>query len=251
MRYSSSGTGAGRYRRARRGPIDVDWTVVPTPSAQYSLTIRVEIDDLPGMLGRVAGAIGDAGGTIGAVDLVEVGERLVRDVTVDATDADHWDAILARDQRRRRRQGHRRDRPHVPDAHGRQDRAAQQAPAEDARRPVDGLHARRGARLRRDRRGSATRPSSTRSSATRSPSSATAPRCSGLGDIGPEAAMPVMEGKAMLFKEFAGVDAFPICLSTKDPDEIVETVTPHRARRSAASTSRTSRRRAASRSRTG
>ncbi len=46
----------------------------------------------------------------------------------------------------------------------------------------------------------------------------------GLGDIGPEAAMPVMEGKAMLFKEFAGVDAFPICLATKDTDEIVRTV---------------------------
>ena len=46
----------------------------------------------------------------------------------------------------------------------------------------------------------------------------------GLGDIGPSAAMPVMEGKAMLFKEFGGVDAFPICLDTKDPDEIVRTV---------------------------
>ncbi len=46
----------------------------------------------------------------------------------------------------------------------------------------------------------------------------------GLGDIGAEAAMPVMEGKAMLFKEFADVDAFPICLDTKDPDEIVQTV---------------------------
>jgi len=46
----------------------------------------------------------------------------------------------------------------------------------------------------------------------------------GLGDIGPEAAMPVMEGKAMLFKEFAGVDAFPICLSTKDTDAIVAAV---------------------------
>lgn len=46
----------------------------------------------------------------------------------------------------------------------------------------------------------------------------------GLGDIGPEAAIPVMEGKAILFKEFAGVDAFPICLNTKDVDEIVETV---------------------------
>ncbi len=46
----------------------------------------------------------------------------------------------------------------------------------------------------------------------------------GLGDIGPRAAIPVMEGKAMLFKEFAGVDAFPICLDTRDPDEIVEVV---------------------------
>jgi len=46
----------------------------------------------------------------------------------------------------------------------------------------------------------------------------------GLGDIGPAAALPVMEGKAMLFKEFAGIDAFPICLDTKDVDEIVRTV---------------------------
>ena len=46
----------------------------------------------------------------------------------------------------------------------------------------------------------------------------------GLGDIGPLAAMPVMEGKAMLFKEFAGIDAYPIALATKDVDEIVATV---------------------------
>jgi len=45
--------------------------------------------------------------------------------------------------------------------------------------------------------------------------------CSRIGDIGPEAAMPVMEGKAMLFKEFGGVDAIPICLKTKDPKQIV------------------------------
>ncbi|MFI5224303.1 MAG: NADP-dependent malic enzyme, partial [Nitrospirales bacterium] len=46
----------------------------------------------------------------------------------------------------------------------------------------------------------------------------------GLGNLGPEAALPVMEGKAMLFKEFAGIDAWPICLNTQDPDEIVRTV---------------------------
>ena len=50
------------------------------------------------------------------------------------------------------------------------------------------------------------------------------PAVLGLGDIGPHAAMPVMEGKAILFKEFADVDAFPICLDTKDVDEIIETV---------------------------
>ncbi|MEK7201082.1 MAG: NAD-dependent malic enzyme, partial [Patescibacteria group bacterium] len=46
----------------------------------------------------------------------------------------------------------------------------------------------------------------------------------GLGDIGPEAALPVMEGKALIFKEFAGIDAWPIVLSTQDPDEIVRTI---------------------------
>ncbi|MFP3360965.1 NAD-dependent malic enzyme, partial [Planococcus sp. SIMBA_143] len=46
----------------------------------------------------------------------------------------------------------------------------------------------------------------------------------GLGNIGPEAALPVMEGKAVLFKSFAGVDAFPICLNTTDVDQIVQTV---------------------------
>lgn len=46
----------------------------------------------------------------------------------------------------------------------------------------------------------------------------------GLGDIGPEASMPVMEGKAVLFKEFAGIDAFPICLATKDVEELIKTV---------------------------
>ena len=66
-----------------------------TPSAQYSLTFRVEIADRPGMLGRVASAIGQAGGRIGAVDLVEVKEGvLLRDITVDTAGAEHGDAIL-------------------------------------------------------------------------------------------------------------------------------------------------------------
>ena len=71
----------------------------------------------------------------------------------------------------------------------------------------------------------------------------------GLGNIGPAAALPVMEGKAALFKRFAGIDAWPLCLDTQDTDEIVEIVQRDRPRASPASTSRTSPPRAASRSR--
>ena len=67
-----------------------------TPSAQYSLTIRIEIAHRPGMLGQVASAIGKAGGIIGAVDLIEVTEdTLLRDITVDAADQEQWEAITA------------------------------------------------------------------------------------------------------------------------------------------------------------
>ena len=65
------------------------------PSAQFSLTIRVEIAHQPGMLGQVASAIGGAGGVIGTVDLVDAtDELLVRDITVDAADAVHWSRIV-------------------------------------------------------------------------------------------------------------------------------------------------------------
>jgi len=65
-----------------------------SPSAQYSITLRMEIAHTHGMLGRVAGSIGEAGGVIGAIDLVEVHERsLVRDITVDAAGPEEWNAI--------------------------------------------------------------------------------------------------------------------------------------------------------------
>ena len=73
----------------------------------------------------------------------------------------------------------------------------------------------------------------------------------GLGDIGPAAAMPVMEGKALLFKKFAGINAVPICIDVTDVDDDGARWLPRSPRASAASTSRTSPRRAASRSRTG
>src|SRR5205814_680442 len=76
-------------RRRRAG-------VAATPSAQYALTIRVEIEHKPGMLGLVASAIGAAGGTIGSVDLVGVDDAYtLRDITVDASGPEQWDAIVA------------------------------------------------------------------------------------------------------------------------------------------------------------
>src|SRR3954454_17106875 len=89
-----------RPDRLRRGR-DVARREHPAPlmahstSAQYSLTIRLRIPHRPGMLGRVATAIGEAGGTIGAIDLISLDARHpLRDVTVDATSADHLTAIL-------------------------------------------------------------------------------------------------------------------------------------------------------------
>jgi malate dehydrogenase (oxaloacetate-decarboxylating) len=195
-----------------------------TPSAQFSLTIRVEIAHTPGMLGKVAGAIGDAGGTIGAVDLVEVKDDvLLRDITVDAADSAHWDAIRgAIDAIEGAKVIDTTDRTFLAHVGGkiemhnkipvksRDDLSMAYTPgvarvctaiAEDPEKAFQYTIKRNTVAVVSD--GTAVL---------------------GLGDIGPRAAMPVMEGKAMLFKEFAGVDGFPICLDTKDVDEIVETV---------------------------
>src|ERR1035441_8132311 len=67
-----------------------------TPSAQFRLNIRVEIDDIPGLLGRVTSAIGDAGGMVAAVDPVEIESgHSLRDIVVDAAAAEQWDTIVA------------------------------------------------------------------------------------------------------------------------------------------------------------
>jgi hypothetical protein len=122
-----------------------------TVSAQYSIILRVEIDHRPGMLGRVATAVGDAGGVIGSVDLISAdAEHTLRDITVDAAGENHARRIGAAVGPDRRRAPDRHHGPHVPRPRRRQDRAAQQAPAQHPRRPVNGLHARRRPGLQRD-----------------------------------------------------------------------------------------------------
>jgi malate dehydrogenase (oxaloacetate-decarboxylating) len=198
--------------------------VSATPSAQYRLTIRVRIDDAHGLLGLLTGAIGEAGGIVGAVDLIEVdGSHSLRDIVVDASGRDHWEQIIA---------------------------AIEALPGAEVIDTTDRtflLHV--GGKIEQHNK----HPLKTRDDLSMTYTPGVARVCLaiaddeekafqytikrntvavvsdgtavlGLGDIGPRAAMPVMEGKCCLFKEFAGVDAFPICLDTTRPEEIVRTV---------------------------
>jgi malate dehydrogenase (oxaloacetate-decarboxylating) len=195
-----------------------------TPSECYSITMRVEIPNRVGMLGSVTTAIGGAGGDIGAVDLSgHVREAVLRDITVRARDVGHAhqiiDAVKAvpgvrivnvSDRTFLMHLGGKIEvRPKVP-VKTRSDLSMAYTPGV----------ARVCMAIAKDRKKSFTLTTRRNSVAVVSDGTAVL----GLGDIGPEAAMPVMEGKAMLFKEFAGIDAWPICLDTKDPDEIVRTV---------------------------
>src|SRR3954454_23376652 len=177
------------------------------------------------MLGRVATAIGDAGGTIGNIDLVDLTEgRTVRDITIDAGDEAHEHGIV---EALRRVDGAEvvdwTDRTLGMHVGGKLEVRAKYAlrSAEDLSRAYTPGVARVCEAIAADPEKAFQFTIKRNTVAVVSDGSAVL----GLGDIGPAAAMPVMEGKAMLFKEFAGVDAFPICLDTKDPDEIVETIT--------------------------
>ena len=196
-----------------------------TPSAQYSLTLRVEIDHLPGMLGKVASAIGTAGGTIGAVDLVSVEDaHTVRDITVNTGDAADWprltDAVDAVPGARVLDTTDRTFMLHIGGKIEIQNKSPLKSRDDLSMAYTPGV-ARVCSAIYDDPDKAFQYTIKRNTVAVVSDGSAVL----GLGNIGPRAAMPVMEGKAMLFKEFAGVDAFPICLDTQDVDEIVATVT--------------------------
>jgi malate dehydrogenase (oxaloacetate-decarboxylating) len=198
--------------------------VTPVPSAQYSLTLRVEIDHRPGMLGKVASAIGEAGGTIGAVDLVQVeAEHTIRDITVATSDASDWprlsDAVDAIPGARVLDATDRTFLLHVGGKIELRNKSPVKTRDDLSMAYTPGV-ARVCAAIHEDPDKAFQYTIKRNTVAVVSDGTAVL----GLGDIGPRAAMPVMEGKAMLFKEFAGIDAFPICLDTRDPDEIVDAV---------------------------
>ena len=196
------------------------------PSAQYRLTIRVRLDDTaPGTVGQVTSAIGEAGGVVVGIDLVEAHvSASVRDIVVDGADREHWGRILeaieaiagvdvvdTTDRTFLLHVGGKIEQRNKHSLKTRDDLSMVYTPGV----------ARVCIAIRDDPEKASQYTIKRNTVAVVSDGTAVL----GLGDIGPAAAMPVMEGKACLFKEFAGVDAFPICLDTKDPDEIVRAVT--------------------------
>jgi malate dehydrogenase (oxaloacetate-decarboxylating) len=186
--------------------------------------MRLAYSNQVGMLARIVGAIGKEGGDIGAVDIVASDAKgMTRDITVRPRDAAHQEHII---ERVRRLSGVRvinvSDRVFLLHLGGKiaiQNKvplvtrdALSMAYTPGVARVCEAIAAQPRKAWQLTIKGN--------SVAVVSDGTAVL----GLGDIGPEAAMPVMEGKAMLFKEFAGIDAYPICLRTKDPQEIIATV---------------------------
>ncbi|MEP6812806.1 MAG: NAD-dependent malic enzyme [Actinomycetota bacterium] len=198
--------------------------ITPHTSAAFSATLRVHLDNRPGAFARMAGAIGDAGGLLDAIDLVRLEHgKKVRDVTILAVDEPHiariTTAVSAQDGIEVEQVADRTLLLH----RGGKLEIASKIPL----KTPDDLSMAYTPGVARACRAIADEPDevwnlTSKSNAVAIVTDGTA--VLGLGDIGPEAALPVMEGKAILFKEFAGVDAWPICLSTRDPDEIVRTV---------------------------
>ena len=194
------------------------------PTAAYSVNLQVELLNVPNTLGRLATAIGEAGANIVSMGGFDVrGEVLTNEIVVNCRDEEHATAVLNRVEALegvilrgwfdRTFDLHRGGKIEVlPLAPVTDNHDLSMAYTPGVARICMAIHA------DPSRAHELTIKKNTVAIVT----DGTA--VLGLGDIGPIAALPVMEGKALLFKEFAGVDAFPVCLDVDDPSEIVETV---------------------------
>jgi malate dehydrogenase (oxaloacetate-decarboxylating) len=197
---------------------------MPQPAISFSLIMRLEMPNEPGAFGLLANAIGDAGGTIGAVDMHSVTKaRVIRDITInvpsDAVATEVRKALEGIEGSRvvsasdstflAHLGGKIRVEPKIP-VKTRQDLSTVYTPGVARVSMAIAADPSKAFQLTIKRNSVAVVTDGT--------------AVLGLGDIGPLGALPVMEGKAMLFRQFADIDAFPICLDTKDVDEIVETV---------------------------
>ena len=194
------------------------------PSASYSMTLRVEFPHQSGALDSILMAVGEAGGLVGAVDIVKMrGGMTIRDITVNSRNSDHGRRIVQSvEALPDTRVINVSDRTFLMHLGGKIEiRSKHQIRTRD---DLSMVYTPGVARVCRaiaedpERAFNLTIKRNTVAVVT----DGTA--VLGLGNIGPEAAMPVMEGKAALFKQFADVDAFPICLDTTDAEEIIQTV---------------------------
>jgi malate dehydrogenase (oxaloacetate-decarboxylating) len=194
------------------------------PTSSFSISMHLEVPNRSGMLASVAQSIASVGGNITSLDITEQTRNLSQlDVTVDAASTEHGDEIVA---------------------------VVKSIPEVRLTRTFDRtMEIHRGGKIRMESKLPLTRQSDLAMAYTpgvgrvcmaiaEDPEKvyALTIKCNtvaivsdgsavlGLGNLGAMASMPVMEGKAMLFKEFAGIDAFPICLDTQDTEEIIKTV---------------------------
>jgi malate dehydrogenase (oxaloacetate-decarboxylating) len=191
------------------------------PSASYSFTMRLRMPQHGGTFAGVAHTIADTDAMLGAIDLVRVeSNQVVRDVTVACGDSAHAEEVV---RAVRNLEGVQvdsvSDRTFLMHKGGKIEVRGKLPlkTRDDLSMAYTPGVARVSMAVHEDRSKAWALTIKGNTVAVVSDGTAVL----GLGDIGPEAAMPVMEGKAMLFKEFAGVDAFPLCLDTKDVDEIV------------------------------
>ncbi len=198
--------------------------MIKTPSPSYSIIIRIEIVSKPGMLGKVTSMIGKVGGDIGAVDIVGFKKNItIRDIIVSVADVAMGQTVV---EALKRVKGvnvlQMTDRTFMVHQGGKIE-IKNKIPL-NSREDLSMVYTPGVARIckaiqeKPERVYDLTIKKNTIAVVT----DGTA--VLGLGDIGPEAAMPVMEGKAMLFKEFGGVDAIPIGIKSKDPKQIVMAV---------------------------
>ncbi len=194
------------------------------PYSNYRLTVRLELANKPGMFARVAAVLADEGANLGAVDIVSATKlRMTRDITFDVQNEEHGQRVLQR-------------LDSLPDVTvlsasdrvfllhlGGKIRVEGKFPV-NTRNLLSMIYTPGVGRVSQ---AIAQDPSKVYAFTSKSNSVAVVTDGSavlGLGNLGAEAALPVMEGKVMLFKELAGIDAWPLCLNTQDPDTIVRIV---------------------------
>ncbi|PMB00031.1 NAD-dependent malic enzyme [Fischerella thermalis CCMEE 5268] len=195
-----------------------------TPNSSFSLTLRLEIPNRIGMLASVTQAIATTGGNLGQIDLIEQTRAVsIRDLTVDAASTEHAEAIVQAVKALpnikllnvydRTFNLHRGGKISITS------RISLKSVSDLAMAYTPGV-GRICTAIAQDPEEVYKLTIKQNTVAIVTDGSAVL----GLGNLGSGAALPVMEGKAMLFKEFAGINAFPICLATQDTDEIVRTV---------------------------